>query len=208
MVYVKEVGGYKPYLVLTNKYNGNTLLLREYLLPEIHIFNPLSPIRPNKNNYENSAIDEFLNSEYKKTLDEAIQSMIVPSTVIITKTDKYGKNIRETIEIVRDIFLLSVTEIGRNRYTSSVIEGTTLKYFEIVENRMALDETGMFDSWWLRTPSLSTLDTAFFYTYDNQMGGGAVYYLSGVRPAFCVSGDEPITTRDDIIPGEEVYVFG
>ncbi len=37
-VYIKENDEYAPYLVLTNNYNGNTLLLRQYLLDETRAY--------------------------------------------------------------------------------------------------------------------------------------------------------------------------
>jgi len=202
-VYIKETDGYKPYLVLTNKYNDNTLLLRKHVLPEIHIFNPLYPNSGYKNYYENSEVDMFINVEYRRTLDETIRKKIVPSTIVITA--KFSGPDAHTIEIVRNIFLLSVTEIGRLKYTASLVEGIPLKYFEIVENRIAYDETGESKGWYLRTSSIYNSDTVF--AYGDMLGTSAVYYAWNVRPAFCVNGDEPITTRDDIIPGEVVYVF-
>ena len=38
-VYLQESGSYVPYLVLTQDYGGNCLLLREYLLDEPRIYN-------------------------------------------------------------------------------------------------------------------------------------------------------------------------
>ena len=203
-IYIKETDGYKPYLVLTNKYNGNTLLLRKYLLSEPHIFNPLYPNGPYKNYYENSEIDTFLNIEYRETLDETIQRKIVPSEIVITA--KFSGPNAHTVERTFDIFLLSMTEIG-SKGGSYLTEGKPLKYFKIPENRSASFETGEREGWWFRTSSIYSSNTGLAYTHDDKFGGGAVYYANGVRPAFCVSGDEPITTRDDIIPGEVVYVF-
>jgi len=205
-VYIKETDGYKPYLVLTNKYNDNTLLLRKHVLPEIHIFNPLYPNSGYKNYYENSEVDMFINIEYRETLDETIQKKIIPSTIVITA--KFSGPDAHTIKIVRNIFLLSLTEIVRQRKTASLVEGIPLKYFEIAENRVAHNESEELCNWYLRTSSIYDSDTVFVMSLISEgIGSAAAYYASGVRPAFCVNGDEPITTRDDIIPGEVVYVF-
>lgn len=208
-VYIKEIEGYKPYLVLTNEYNGNTLLLRKHVLPKLHVFNPMSSYGPINNYYETSEIDSFINNEYKETLDETIQKKIVPSTIVIGEKYKGYAKQSDTIEIVRDIFLLSVTEIGY-KSASSYIEGKVLKYFKIVENRLAAYESGEKENWWLRTASTYSSDAGSAYHSSEMVlggGGGAVYYENGVRPAFCLNNDEPITLRDDIIPGEMVYVL-
>ena len=43
------------------------------------------------------------------------------------------------------------------------------------------------------------------FTIDKLLG--LEYNDSGVRPAFCVSSDEAITVREDVIPDEAVYVL-
>ena len=208
-VYIKETDEYKPYLVLTNKYNGNTLLLRKHILPELRIFNYYKPYM---NYYENSEIDKFLNGEYKEIFDETIQNMILPSTIVITNENSLNAPNEETLEIVRDVFLLSVTETGRKQY-SALVEGDALKYFKIPKNRFASYETtGKTEGWWLRTPSNYNMATVFCYTFDDlhsgaTLGGAAAEYACGVRPAFCVNKNEPIAERDDIVPNEIVYAL-
>ena len=65
-IYIVENEQYVPYLVLTDDYNGNCLLLREYLLDE-----PMQYNDPNiyySGYYENSTIDQYLNNDFLKIL--------------------------------------------------------------------------------------------------------------------------------------------
>ena len=74
-VYLKEKGGYEPYLVLSKNYNGygNVLLLRKYLLDEERIFNEEKRWGAY---YEDSKIDSYLNTEFKQTLSPLVQNSL------------------------------------------------------------------------------------------------------------------------------------
>ena len=64
IVYLQENGEYVPFIVVTDDYNGNVLLVRKEVLPE--------PRRINEyfSYYEGSEIDHYLNEEYLGTLAE------------------------------------------------------------------------------------------------------------------------------------------
>ena len=66
-VYLKEKGGYEPYLVLSKNYSGygNVLLLRKYLLDEERIFNEAEGYGAY---YEDSRIDSYLVFSPRTTL--------------------------------------------------------------------------------------------------------------------------------------------
>lgn len=66
-IYIMENGKYTPFLVLTDDYNGSTLLLRKEVLDENRRFNNYSAY------YANSEIDLYLNEEYLKSLTEISQ---------------------------------------------------------------------------------------------------------------------------------------
>lgn len=75
-VYIKESSVYTPFFVLSNNYNGNTLLLRKDILEIPFKMNDYSSF------YENSAIDEYLNTEYISHLDD-VSEYIEFSTIEI-----------------------------------------------------------------------------------------------------------------------------
>jgi hypothetical protein len=77
-VYLKENASYIPFLVLTKDYNGNTLLLREKVMEEDHVFNDYVGY------YRDSLIDKYLSSDYLAMLDPVIQNNIPNTEIAIT----------------------------------------------------------------------------------------------------------------------------
>ncbi|MCL2400815.1 MAG: hypothetical protein FWC91_13855, partial [Defluviitaleaceae bacterium] len=64
-VFISENGRYVPYLVLTNNYNGNTLLLRKYLLDELMPYYPYETgTWGSASYYGDSPLGHFLNDEF------------------------------------------------------------------------------------------------------------------------------------------------
>lgn len=57
-VYILENDSYVPYIIISDNYSGNTLLLRENILDDSRRFNEYSSL------YENSEIDVFLNNSF------------------------------------------------------------------------------------------------------------------------------------------------
>lgn len=58
IIYIEEKAGFVPYIVLTNDYNGKTLLLRKEILPENRRVSDYSAY------YEESEIDNYLMGEF------------------------------------------------------------------------------------------------------------------------------------------------
>ena len=101
-VYIEENDEFVPYLVLTSDYNGNTMLLRKYVLEEERPYNEDSQ----EVFYENSLVDKFLNNEYIKTLSDYVQDNIVNTQVLVTSTytSEIGNRELETYKIERKAF--------------------------------------------------------------------------------------------------------
>ncbi|HOQ01812.1 MAG TPA: DUF6273 domain-containing protein [Acetivibrio clariflavus] len=213
-VYIKENDKFEPYLVLTSDYNGNTLLLRKFLLEKEYAFE----IEGVDIYYENSSIDKFLNNEYIKTLDSYIQDSIVNTSILITKgyTSEKGFEM-DVYPIERKVFLISCAEIGLEGWARVGKEGETLEYFKDKKRYLAYAREGEKERvWYLRTPyfgnsyrgiwvvgmggSLLGTGIADF----GQPDGKAKY---SVRPAFCVSNSLSIEESTEVIEGETVYVL-
>ncbi|MGI6606600.1 MAG: DUF6273 domain-containing protein [Peptococcia bacterium] len=203
-VYLEENAKFVPYLVLTDDYNGNVLLLREHILNEVMIFNPN---RGYNGYYENCVIDKFLNEEFMNSFTPEVQKQIIDSKIVITAKSSLGSCGKETTEINRKIFLLSHTELGLREHAGAAVEGKALKYFPNSMSRIAYLETGIAASWWLRTSYTEFHTTAWAVAFDAVTGGHCVEHTSGVRPAFCIDGKTLIETSDDVIKGETVYVL-
>jgi len=134
-VYIEENGVFAPYFVVTSDYGGNALLVREYLLDEELPFNP----SPHGDSlwewqnfgayYENSFIDNYLNSEFMNTLGNAAIEAMVQSTIEITDKSSLGVTGTTSANISRYIFLLSLRELGGTELSTSVPEGNILDFF-------------------------------------------------------------------------------
>ena len=188
-VYIKEDDKYCPYLVLTNNYNGNCLLLREYLLNEFTYYNLSGEYG---SYYKNSHIDEYLNNVYYQRLSDDLKNIIINSQIEITTKNAIDTHKKETEIISRKIFLLSANEVNSGLAYILVKEGPVLSYFKDMDNRLALYEDGKAMSWWLRTPALEDGNTVIAVGYDKSIGIGGINgpegpYESSIRPAFCLS---------------------
>lgn len=197
LIYVLENDSYIPFIVLTNNYNGQTLLLR------YNILNEQMRISDYYSSYEGCEIDEFLNSTYMNRLS-SIKDSIVESSILITDEASLGLSGSTTKSISRHVFLLSLNEIDAKGLSN---EGTAIEYFKDENNRLAYSDDNVLISWWLRTPD--TWGSSITYTMgeNNKIGSTNSSDPNGVRPAFCVSPSLAIEASDDIIPDEIVYIF-
>ena len=134
VVYIKEKEEYAPYLVLTADYNGNVLLLRKELLPEpmqYKVHGSGWAYHEYGSYYEESSIDEFLNTEFLDSLCESTKELIVESTIEVTDKESYDLWNYKTHEISRKVFLLSSVELGlKGLEYITAKEGEILKYFK------------------------------------------------------------------------------
>jgi hypothetical protein len=202
--YSRPGGMYFPYLVLTNYYNDNTLLLRQGI-NESRRYNDYIAY------YENSEIDVYLNTVVIGRFPQVLQDIIVDSIITITEKDitevEPGLFWKVTCQIVRKVFLLSGTETGF-KYRESVlpVEGKKLAYFEEIESRIAYENEEAVP-WLLRTPNSKYDSAASAISPEGLIATLNGFDVSGVRPAFCLPTTTPITTDDTIVPGETVYVI-
>lgn len=218
-VYIEEGSQFVPYLVLTSIYNGNTLLLRKYVLDEDNLFNDIRC-----SYYNGSFIDRFLSSEFFATLDPEIQNLIVDSEIVGCADPKIDPSGELAENISRNIFLLSATELGWSPHCAAK-EGIQLHYFKaslnlpVYENRIAYGENGEPRTWWLRNMfhhQGGGDDLAWSVGIEGGPGMKQVgdpeqlfptHGLSGVRPAFCLPNTLLIEESDQVIDGETVYVI-
>ena len=176
-VYIMEDGIYTPYLVLSHRYNGHTLLLRKYLLDERmrYSYATIGGGAGYHAYYRYSYIDLFLEGEFFYLFSEPLQSMIVSADIEITARHSLRALNPDNFEYIeRRVFLLSWYETwGRirsrgfgspagTRY-SRMPEGQRLAYFRpqgegrfstgsAQPHRVGTTSSGQVWSWWLRTP--------------------------------------------------------
>jgi hypothetical protein len=210
-VYIDENGTYAPYLILTADYGGNVLLLREKLLKDTMPFNEndrhMWASYEYGGYYEDSSVDDYLNTEFLDLLGQSTKDSIVSSEITITDKVSLGVTGNTTTSISRKVFLLSLVELnGANSY-ASVVEGKVLKFFKDDYNRRrAFFSNGNAGVYWTRTPE--TWETYTVFTIgENGVGSGSADIDNGVRPAFCLEKSAEIVPRTDIVDGQTVYVI-
>lgn len=199
LVYILEDDKYIPFLVLTDDYNGNTLLLRKEILDENRRISDYSAY------YANSTVDLYLNGEYLESLTE-ISQYLTSSNVEITCEDSLGVSGLDTELIDKCVFLLSCNEVGIDNSVNIAPEGETLEFFRNEENRKAYVNEKL-SSWWLRTPNTYYLSCTYVIGDNNKIGYTNAYDANGIRPAFCVRNDSPIVLKTGIVDNQSVYVF-
>lgn len=195
-VYVKEGNSFEPYLVLTNKYNGYTLLLRKNILGSGR-FNNYSSY------YPGSTIDKSLNNGLIHVFSEELQNKIINTEITVTAKQSIGVDGEATEHINRKIFLLSATELGLNSGIATV-EGKRLQYFFYAKRRIAMSN-GQPSSWWLRSSYNDNDSSAWGIGPDGTAGGGGTDASNGIRPAFCVDGNTII--QKSVMGWKSVYIL-
>jgi len=138
-VYIKEDGEWEPFLVLEASYpgsgNGGTLLLRKYLLPQrvpwfiIEHWREAAQ-RLSMIHYQISYIDQWLNTAYLHRFTPEMQARILLTNIAVESEDS-TINHRRTTTVPRQIFLLSLEEVGgvSRNLRPNIIEGKRLDYF-------------------------------------------------------------------------------
>ena len=211
LVYIEEDNTFEAYLVLTSDYGGNTLLLRKNLLEDTMPFNKnerhMWASHEYGGYYEDSTIDNFLNTEFLNILSSPVKEAMVSSDIIITDKSSLGTTGSEETMINRKVFLLSLKELNILRSYTCVPEGNVLRYFaDDINRRAAYLPNGDGCPYWTRTPE--TWETYTVFTIGGRgTGVGSADINSGVRPAFCLDGSTPIIQRTDIIREQTVYVI-
>ncbi len=188
-VYVREDGRDVPFLVLTNQYSGNTLLLRRDLLPVPGRISSYSAY------YGDSDMDAFLNGDYARRLGDG-EGILCDVEIPVTAASALGVAGTETESLTRQVFLLSCGELDETSLPNAGTEGRPLAYFRSGEHRAACYEDGTAGSWWTRTPNTYYLSCTYGVGADGALGSGNAYEENGIRPAFCVPSSTPVSPEE------------
>ena len=197
-VYLTENGAYEPYIVISNDYRGNVLLLRKYALDE--------PMRINEyySYYEDSEIDVFLNGEFMERLGE-ISDMIESVDIPISANSSIGESGGEVTYINRKVFLLSSSEICIETVEK---EGMPIDFFQNAQNRIAFKKDGDCVSWWLRTPDTWWISCTYTVGSNNKIGSTNSGDKNYIRPALCMKPGIRVKKSDEIMEnGKACYVL-
>jgi hypothetical protein len=211
-VYIEESGAYVPYLVVTADYGGSVLLVREHLLATT------MPFKENEGHewkqsdyaayYEDSSIDEYLNTDFYDTFDRSVPDAIVSSWITITDKASMSSTAAITHTIPRKVFLLSLFELTGMEFDSTVPEGESLQYFmDDYNRRYAALPNGEAHPSWTRTPSTKGTYTVTTIGSNGTIGAEGADVNNGIRPAFCLKESTKVKQRTDIVDGQTVYTI-
>lgn len=187
VVYIRENNEYVPYVVLSNYYNGKTLLLREYVLEE------KMPFGTYMSYYPNSTIDKYLNDVFLNQLTDLKDKIVDSEIETLTRNSILGQS-NETETIIRKIFLLSATEIDVSK---EEIDGSPLSYFIDRNNCLAYNNNSKVQ-WWLRTADVGSNSLTYTINENCVVCSEDVKEEMYIRPAFCVDPKIKIRQRIDI----------
>lgn len=143
-----------------------------------------------RNDYENSGIHPYLNSDFIALFDNNTQTLIKQVKIPYTQGDGYSGSvaIREN-GLSTKIFLLSTKELGWDYIRDAKNFGELLSYFENCEEtdakRIAYTESGSAIAWWTRTPAGNSNGGAYTVTAlgGYQQANTNRSTTSGIRPA-------------------------
>ena len=197
-VYVLEEEVYTPYLVISDDYGGNVLLLREHVTEETVVYKDTRLFNVAASYYPESDVDAYLTNVFLERFSDGLKDMMAESQVVVTAKDKItGENYKHHTEIIeRKLFLLSAAELGVHN-SMMTEEGEKLDYF-------ADNESPGFQ--WLRSAHLWD-DVHAWGIQPEGAFSAPVSREYALRPSFCLPTDTKIAESDTIVDGETVFVL-
>ena len=164
----------------------------------------------NNNDYENSTIDNYLNTTFLNLFDQNIREAIKNVKIPYRKGSGYGKTVTSGANgLSTKIFLLSSTEVSFNHSYMPTNEGAELDYYKGCadngsDNKRVAYLNGSATFWWLRSPYCYSSGGSTYALVVCSDGYWSSYYCSGsygIRPAFVlpstllVSDDGTVSTN-------------
>lgn len=146
----------------------------------------------NNNDYENSTIDNYLNTTFLNLFESNIRDAIKQVKIPYRKGAGYGKTVTSgSSGLSTKIFLLSSTEVNLVHGYEPTNEGACLSYFSGTaqhgaDNKRVAKLNGSATRWWLRSPCCSSdygSSHALLVRDDGDWYYNGCPFLCGVRPA-------------------------
>ena len=150
------------------------------------------------NDYENSTIDNYLNTTFLNLFESNIRDAIKQVKIPYRKGSGYGKTVTSGASgLSAKIFLLSSTEVSFNHNYMPTNEGAELSYFagcadNGADNKRIAYLNSSATLWWLRSPYCNSGSGSTHALYVIASGnwrhnGCSVSY--GIRPALVLPSD-------------------
>lgn len=152
----------------------------------------------NNNDYENSTIDNYLNTTFLNLFESNIRDAIKQVKIPYRKGAGYGKTVTSgSSGLSTKIFLLSSTEVNLVHGYEPTNEGACLSYFSGTaqngaDNKRVAKLNGSATLWWLRSPYCNSYGGSTLALNVNNYGNWNGDYCSGsygIRPALVLPFD-------------------
>ena len=146
----------------------------------------------NNNDYENSTIDNYLNTTFLNLFESNIRDAIKQVKIPYRKGAGYGKTVTSgSSGLSTKIFLLSSTEVNLVHGYEPTNEGACLSYFSGTaqngaDNKRVAKLNGSATRWWLRSPYCNSSGGSTLALLVSNGGDWLSNYCSnsyGIRPA-------------------------
>lgn len=146
----------------------------------------------NNNDYENSTIDNYLNTTFLNLFESNIRDAIKQVKIPYRKGAGYGKTVTSgSSGLSTKIFLLSSTEVSFNHGSMPTNEGVELAYFsgcadDGADSKRIAYLNSSATGWWLRSPCCSSdygSARALSVFRDGSWDGDRCSSSCGIRPA-------------------------
>lgn len=146
----------------------------------------------NNNDYENSTIDNYLNTTFLNLFESNIRDAIKQVKIPYRKGAGYGKTVTSgSSGLSTKIFLLSSTEVNLVHGYEPTNEGACLSYFSGTaqngaDNKRVAKLNGSATDWWLRSPYCGSYYGSTLALLVNNFGNwyyDLCSYSYGIRPA-------------------------
>ena len=146
----------------------------------------------NNNDYENSTIDNYLNTTFLNLFESNIRDAIKQVKIPYRKGAGYGKTVTSgSSGLSTKIFLLSSTEVNLVHGYEPTNEGACLSYFSGTaqngaDNKRVAKLNGSATNWWLRSPCCSSnggSSLALLVYGNGSWSSSSCSNSYGIRPA-------------------------
>ena len=192
LVKLNENGVAKKYIMLGYNHYGKaevTLLRKDAVGNRAY-----NACQSGYNVYNGNSLDSFCNEQHIQCLDPVIRACLVNVPIPTTDGHVNGTWSATVRNLMRKCFSLSAAEVGNGGS-----DGTAFSYLSTQANRIAYqDETTTAVYWWLRSPSSSYSNYAYYVVTVGSVGSNGV--CNGnfcARPALALSSEILVSDSAD-----------
>lgn len=170
------------YRVVDTDYCGNVLLVREECLDEKVKYLLSAAKYASSTKYEDSNLDSYLNTTFYSGLPSSTAEIIQPVDIPVRASAHQDA---EQTYLNRHVFALSATEWGKS---SAILDGESVEYTDCMAASVV---------YWTRQPSIGMTNMAYIIETDGDCTSGYCTTGHHVRPAFCISKNQPVKETND-----------